>query len=201
MKTIDFRFFEERDIDFIYKCKNDEKLNHMIVGQYHPFTYEEASLWVRNCMKGDRDDLQFWAICTNDDEKKIIGWASISKIDKINRSAFGNGTVIADKDYKDGMAFIETQLYLFKYVFEILKLNRFYGCSLIGNKSSNLVSKLLLMKTEGILRQAVFKNDQFYDLQYDGILRDEYYAYKDAGEYEMKAILKRLKVMRMNGMV
>ena len=40
--TVLFRDFEDRDIDFIYHCKNDEKLNEMIVGQYHPFTYEEA---------------------------------------------------------------------------------------------------------------------------------------------------------------
>ena len=42
-KTVCFRDFEVRDIDFIYKCKNDEKLNSMIVGQWHPFTYEEAA--------------------------------------------------------------------------------------------------------------------------------------------------------------
>ena len=49
-----FRNFEERDIDFIYKCKNDEKLNELTVGQFHKFTYEEAEKWVHGCMNMPR---------------------------------------------------------------------------------------------------------------------------------------------------
>ena len=49
-KTVLFRDFEERDIDFVYRCKNDEKLNSMIVGEWHPFTYEEAVKRVHGCM-------------------------------------------------------------------------------------------------------------------------------------------------------
>ena len=49
-RTVCFRDFEERDIDFIYKCKNDEKLNSMIVGPWHPFTYEEAAKWVHGLL-------------------------------------------------------------------------------------------------------------------------------------------------------
>ena len=45
-----FRDFEERDIDFIYHCKNDEKLNSMIVGQWYPFTYEEAVKWYKKAV-------------------------------------------------------------------------------------------------------------------------------------------------------
>ena len=80
--TVIFRDFEERDIDFIYKCKNDEKLNSLIVAQYHPFTYEEAVQWVHGCM-GEHDTFKFWAIATNDDEKRIVGWVAVSHIDKV----------------------------------------------------------------------------------------------------------------------
>lgn len=70
--TVIFRDFEERDIDFIYRCKNDEKLNSMIVGQWHPFTYEEACDWVHGCM-GEHETYKFWAIATNDEEKRLTG--------------------------------------------------------------------------------------------------------------------------------
>ena len=98
--TVIFRDFEERDVDFIYRCKNDEELNSMIVGPFHPFTYQEAVDWVRGCM-GEHETYKFWAICTNDETKKIIGWTALSKIDRINQSVFTHSIVIGDRNYQD----------------------------------------------------------------------------------------------------
>ena len=194
--TVAFRSFEERDIDFIYRCKNDSTLNRMIVGQFSPISYEDATQWVRNCMKGDREDLKFWAICTNDVERRIIGWAALASIDRINQSAETHSIVIADPNYNDGIAWIETEFHLLKYAFEELKLNRLYGVSLVGHKMSNQVGELLYFKEEGILRQACYKNNRFYDLQYIGILKDEYFAHKAAGDYEMMSVIRRLRKIR-----
>ena len=195
INTICFRDFEERDIDFIYKCKNDEELNRMIVGQFKPFTYEEAQEWVHGCM-GHHDGFIFWAIATNDEERRIVGWAALSKIDKVNQSANTHSIVIADPDYNDGIAWLETEFHLFRYTFEVLKLNRLYGISLMGHKMSNQTGDLMFMKTEGILRQACYKNGQFYDIQYCGILKDEYFAHKEAGDYDMMKIIRRLRKIR-----
>ena len=190
-----FRDFEERDIDFIYRCKNDAKLNELIVGQYHPFTYDEAVNWVHGCM-GKHNDYKFWAICTNDEEKRIVGWTALSKIDKVNQSVYTHSVVIGDSNYRDGFAWIETVLFLLEYSFEILGMNRVYGESLIGNKASNLVEDLMFMTREGLFRQAAFKNGRFYDVSYAAILKDEYFAHKEAGDYEMSAIIRRLKHLR-----
>ena len=120
-RTVCFRDFEERDIDFIYKCKNDEKLNSMIVGQWHPFTYEEAAKWVHGCM-GEHETYKFWAIATNDEEKRIVGWVSISNIDKVNRSACSHGIVIADPAYRNGLSWIEAILFIYEQFFKIMEL-------------------------------------------------------------------------------
>lgn len=193
--TVTFRDFEERDIDFIYKCKNDEKLNEMIVGQFHPFTYDEAAKWVHGCM-GEHDTFKFWAVCTNDEEKRIVGWAAIAEIDRINQSASTHSIVIADKKYNDGFAWLETVIYMFQYAFEELGINRLYGVSLMGHKMSNRIGPLMFMQTEGILRQAIYKNDRFYDLHYSGILKDEYFAHREAGDYEIMKLIRRLRKMR-----
>lgn len=194
-KTVLFRDFEERDIDFIFRCKNDEELNKMVVGQFHPFTYEEAVNWVQGCM-GEHETYKFWAIATNDEEQRIIGWAALSNIDKVNLSAETHSIVIADPDYNDGIAWIETEFYLLKYAFEELKLNRLYGVSLMGHKMSNQIGELLFFQTEGVLRQAFYKNNRFYDLQYIGILKDEYFAHKEAGDYELMSVIRRLRKLR-----
>lgn len=195
INTVCFREFEERDIDFIYKCKNDEELNRMIVGQFKPFTYEDAQKWVHGCI-GHHDEFIFWAIATNDKDQRIVGWTALSHIDKDNMSAETHSIVIADPNYNDGIAWLETEFHLLKYAFEDLKLNRLYGISLMGHKMSNQVGELLFFQTEGILRQACYKNGRFYDLQYIGILKDEYIAHKEAGDYDLMKIIRRLRKLR-----
>lgn len=192
MNTVCFRDFEERDIEFIYRFKNDEKLNSMIVGEWHPFSYEEAVKWVHGCM-GEHETFKFWAICANDEEKRIIGWVSLSQIDKINQCACFHGIVIGDRSYQDGFAWLETHLFIMEYAFERLGFNRLYGSSIVGHKDSNGIGMFLFWKQEGILRQAVFKNGLFYDLLLGSILKDEYFTHKNNGEYEIRSILKRIR--------
>ena len=194
-KTVVFRDFEERDIDFIYRCKNDEKLNSMIVGQFKPYSYEDAVKWVHGCM-GEHDTYKFWAIATNDEDRRIVGWTAISQIDHNNKSASTHSLVIADPDYNDGFAWLEAGYFLLEYAFEVLHLHRLYGVSLVGHAMSNKVADLFFYQVERIFRQAAYKNDHYYDLQYIGILESEYYSHKEAGDYEMKKIIKRLRQIR-----
>lgn len=196
-KTVIFRDFEERDIDFVYRCKNDTELNSMIVGPYHPFTYKEAEDWVHGCM-GEHENFKFWAICPNDKEQNIIGWTALAKIDRTNQSACTHSIVIGDPAYNDGFAWIETVLFLFEYAFEKLEMNRVYGESLMGHPVSNLVENLMYMTREGVFRQAVYKNGRFYDISYAAILKDEYFAHKNAGDYELPRLIRRLRSLRKN---
>lgn len=188
--TVLFRDFEERDIDFIYHCKNDEKLNEMIVGQYHPFTYEEAEKWVHGCM-GNHETFKFWAVCTNDEEKRIVGWASLAKIDKDNHSAFFYGIVIGDPKYRKGFAWIEIQQFVMEYAFRTLNVNRLEFSCLSEHHSSMAIGPVMFFKSEGLFRQAVYKNNRYYDVAYFGLLKDEYMQHYNKGEYEFMSILER----------
>ena len=190
-KKVLFRDFEERDIDFIYRCKNDEKLNSLIVGPYHPFTYEEAVNWVHGCM-GEHDTFKFWAICTNDMEKRIVGWVSISQIDYINQSACFYGIVIGEEEFRDGTTWMDSYLFIFDYVFEKLKFNRLYGSNLEKQKASSCMGLAMCGQVEGIARQAIIKNGEFNNVVYTSILRDEYLYHKQQGDYEYKKIIARL---------
>ncbi len=190
--TVAFRKFEERDIDFIYKCKNDLRVNLLTVGHDHGFTREQAETWVKNCIKGDRPDLKFWAICSNDDEKKIVGWIGLSAIDKENNSACLNGLVIGDPDYKDGMAQIESYLFVFDYAFEKLKINRLYGSHLDAHKMTTVMAKATFFVDEGVLRESVYKNNKYYNEVCVSLLAQEYYEHKNKGEYTVKSVLKRV---------
>ena len=186
-----FRDFEERDIDFIYKCKNDEKLNSLIVGEWRPFSYEQAKQWVCGCM-GEHDTYKFWAICTNDADKRIVGWVSLSNIDKVNQCACFHGIVIGDMGFQDGIAWIESYLFVYRYVFEELSLNRLYGSNLEDQKATTCIGIAMFEQPEGIARQAIYKNNKFNDVIHMSILKDEYFTHKTNGDYELNKIIMRI---------
>lgn len=193
-KTVFFRAFEEEDIDSVYKWKNDDELNNMTVGLNRRICYNEVAEWVKSKMPHNPYEA-YWAICSQE-SGKIIGWACLTKIHYINSSVETGAIVIGDKNYQDGFAWIETVLFLLEYAFERLGLNRVYGESLIGHKISNFVEELVFMTREGVLRQAAFKNGQFYDVSMASLLKEEYFAHKAAGDYELPAVIQRLKKLR-----
>lgn len=193
-KTVYFRAFEESDAMLIHQWKNDDELNNMTVGLNKKTCYEEDLEWVKSHMY-HHPYSAYWAICSIE-TNKMIGWACLTNIHYINSLAETGAIVIGDSAYRDGFAWIETVLYMFEYAFERLGLNRLYGVSLLGHKMSNKMGPLMFMKTEGNLRQAVFKNGKFYDLHYSGILKDEYFQHKLAGDYEIINIIRRLKKIK-----
>lgn len=191
-KTVFFRTFEEEDIDAIYQWKNDDELNKLTVGLNRKVCRDDVAKWVRSKMPHNPYEV-FWAICANDETKKIIGYTQLTEIHFINSSANFSGIMIGDRSYQDGFAWLETYLFIMEYAFERLGLNRLYGSSIIGHKDSNNIGRLLLWTREGIMRQAVYKNGYFYDESIGSILRAEYFDNKSKGLYELKAILKRLR--------
>lgn len=196
-KTVIFRAFEEQDIDSIYRWKNDDDLNKLTVGLNRKVCKDDVAKWVRSKMPHNPYEV-YWAICPKEEPEKIIGYAQLTEIHFINSSANFSGILIGDKDYQDGFAWLETYLFIMEYAFERLGLNRLYGSSIIGHKDSNNIGKLLLWTKEGILRQAIFKNGKFYDESIGSILKSEYFENKSKGLYELKAILKRLRELRIN---
>ena len=191
-KTVFFRTFEEKDIDAIYKWKNDDELNKMTVGLNRKICRDDIAQWVRSKMPHNPFEV-YWAICANDESQKIIGYAQLTEIHFVNSSANFSGIMIGDKDYRDGFAWLETYLFVMEYAFERLGINRLFGSSIIGHKDSNSIGSLLLWTREGVMRQAVFKNGRFYDASIGSILKNEYFDNKSKGLYEFKAVLKRLR--------
>lgn len=193
-KTVYFRAFEPDDAMLIHEWKNSDELNKLTVGLNKKTCFEEDLEWVKARMFHQPYNA-YWAICAKD-TGKVIGWCCLTNIHYINSSAETGAIVIGEAEYRDGFAWIESVLFMFEYAFERLGLNRVYGESLIGHEISNLVEGLMFMTREGVFRQAAFKNGRFYDISYAAIIKDEYFAHKAAGDYEMPLIIRRLKQLR-----
>lgn len=195
-KTVYFRAFEEEDADIIYKWMNDDELKRLSIGVNRRMCRAEALDWVKARMRDNRNQV-WWAICTID-TGLLIGYAYLTDIHYINRSANYGGLVIGNRDYHDGMAWIESYLFVHEYAFERLGMNRLYGEALVEHNTTNMMQKLMYWTVEGVQRQSVYKNGQFHDVYFMSILRNEYFQHKENGDYEIFSMLKRLRQMKKN---
>jgi len=187
---VKFRSFEEKDVQFVFECHNNPALGRLMVGGFLPMSMNEAEKWVNGCINNNNTYI-YWAICTNDDEERIIGWCSLGRIDALNKSGAIHGILIGDPRYQVGYPCIETHFFLLKYSFEVLQLHRLENICLTEHIVSMTMAKSMNYSLEGIRREAIFKNGRFYDIAVYGMLAEEYYASKERGDYQMDSILEK----------
>lgn len=195
--TVYFRSFEPEDAELIYKWMNDDSLKQYSYGLNKRICREEAVEWVKSRMFQKPYEV-WWAICAVDTDV-MIGYMSLNDIHFINRSADFGGIVIADNNYRDGTAWIESYLFLLEYGFERLNLNRLSGGQVAMHPLSTTIGGCLFFQREGILRQAIYKNGVYHDVIMGSLLASEYYAHKEKGDYQFSAVLKRIiRTMKEN---
>ena len=190
-RIISFRTFEESDIDSFYRWRNDEDLTRMTVGLCRRISKEEITKWVISKIPHNPYEV-YWAVCTNDEEKRLIGYVSLSSIHYINSSAQFGGILIGDPKYQGGVAWIQIYQFVLEYVFERLGLNRLGGRAITEHPQTLSMMKALFFEKEGVEREAVYKNGRYYDVQTHALLKRDYFAHKNNGEYEFSSILKRI---------
>lgn len=189
-KTVYFRAFEEEDAPSLYQWMNDDELKQLSVGLNKRVCREEVEEWIK--ARKRHNPYQAWfAICALE-SKEIIGYMSLTDIHYINSSAYFSGILIGDPNYRDGKAYIESYLFMFEYAFERLNLNRVYGTALADHKTSIIMAEVMYQKTEGVLKQSIFKNGKYHDEVICAILKNEYYEHKGKGDFELSSILKRI---------
>ncbi len=193
-KTVYFRTFEEEDAEYIYKWMNDDDLKQLSIGLNRRMCREETLEWVKARMRHNPYQV-WWAICATENNE-IIGYASLINIHYINRSAEYGGLIIGDKRFHDGFAWIESYLFVYEYAFERLGLNRVYGVRLAEHKQTKAMGMAMFSQTEGVLRQAVYKNGKYHDLAMGSLLSSEYFYHKEQGDYEILAIIRRIKKIK-----
>ena len=190
-KTVFFRSLEESDADLIYEWMNDDSLKQYSVGLNKRICKDEALDWVKARMRHNPYQC-WWAICAVD-TNKMIGYLSLNDIHYINSSVNFSGIVIGDNDYRDGMAWIESYLFVYEYVFERLNLNRLYGFCINEHKQTKMMREVMFIQEEGVLRQAYFKHGKFFDGSIGAILQKDYFIHKNQGDYDLKSIIKRFR--------
>ena len=187
--TVYFRSFEIEDERLVYQWLNDDELKRLSIGVNRRLCRDEVHDWVASRMR-DRRDQVWWAIC-DQVSKEMIGYAYLTDIHYINRSANFGGIVIGDPKFQNGIAWVETYLFVLDYAFERLNLHRLFNTCLEEHQQSMKISEVLFFRKEGVLNESIFKSGCYHNEVIWGLIDNDYRSHKDVGDYDFKKILYR----------
>lgn len=192
MSSVFLRAFELDDYLLINKWRNDPEIQRMTGGTFRFVSSELEKEWVLDKMMHNQKDI-YWAICMNDETRKMIGYTSLNVIDHFNKTAKGGGTVIGEKEHRDGFLVFEAINLVLKYAFEELNMNRITACCLPNHPISPYLLQSFGFKCEGRQREAIYKRGNYQDLLDFALLRKDYDEIKKNDGYEIMCIIKRCR--------
>jgi RimJ/RimL family protein N-acetyltransferase len=166
------RALERDDMELLRETVNDPEMERMVVGWSFPISTIEQNNWFERSI-GSKFHQRF-AI---EYDGKFVGISTLTDIDWKNRSAFHGIKLIKSAPKGQGIGF-DAVCGTMQYAFEELQLNRLTGGILTYNVPSMKLYKKCGWKEEGLFREQVFKNNQYYDEIPMAILRSDYFEWK-----------------------
>ncbi|MFB5763720.1 GNAT family N-acetyltransferase [Paenibacillus medicaginis] len=168
-KTVYLRPVREEDMASFYEAVCDEEIRYM-TGTKKTFTMEQLYEHFERITKDEtRHD---FAICLVNDDT-IIGDLSILEIDADNRKAFFR-IALHNKLYFNKGYGTEAVRLAMEFSFENLKLNRLQLEVFSHNVRGVKAYEKAGFKKEGILRQSLLYNNQYFDEIIMGMLKQDY---------------------------
>jgi RimJ/RimL family protein N-acetyltransferase len=170
------REFQSEDYHLLSTWHQDSELYELTAGNKYFYSHEHEKKWIEDKIHNSSTQL-YCAICLKK-TNEMIGYVGITDIDLRNRKAIFNSLVIGSKDYRGKGIATKAVILILDYAFFELGLNRITSFYMIKNKVSQLVGKFVGFKEEGILKQWIYKNNQFHDVIIASILKSNYEKYR-----------------------
>lgn len=102
-----------------------------------------------------------------------VGNIALQQINWVSRNA-EFAILLGDKQWWGKGIGEEAALLLLNYAFERLNLHRVYCGTINGNEGMKKLALKMGMKSEGVRRDAIFKNGAYHDILEYGVLKNEF---------------------------
>ena len=113
-----------------------------------------------------------------------IGLVYLAKIDFPNKRCVSGGYIL--KEHRDFESVIANECGLLRVAFDILKLNRIQAEVMSNNMRVAQMLELEGYHVDGVLRQFIFKNGEYFDVTVLSMLKEEWEAGKMRYKYEVE---------------
>lgn len=168
-KRLSLAPLQSEDYEAMARFLNNKKIYDSTFHIPFPYTQEDAKKYIANSQSkfekiGTRDYGIYFC-------HELVGCISIS-VDALNKS----GEIaywIAEMHWNKGYA-SEALAAILETAFLVDGYNKVYGYHYSGNVASKRVMMNNAMKNDGVLREHIFKDEQYRDICICSILRNEY---------------------------
>jgi RimJ/RimL family protein N-acetyltransferase len=177
-KIVTLRAIEKDDLELMRQMLNDPEIEGLVVGWAFPVSKYQQELWYENNIN-DKNNLRF-IIETEIDG--AVGIATLTNIDWKNRRAT-HGIKLARRENRTKGIGTDSVMSIMRYAFDELQLNRLDGSWFDDNTASKMLYQKCGWKVEGRIRDCIYKNGKYRDLDIVGILKKEYYELIEKNNY------------------
>lgn len=175
-KKVFLRPVELEDAEFMaYCCVNSPDIRPTFFINFPTNTFQQQEL-IKGLYKENKDFVPF-IICEKE-SGRAVGVTAFHRVDLVSRAAIYSIRIADEADWGKGFG-TETTALMVEYGFEVLNLNRIQLHVSVENVGGIKAYERAGFKKEGLLRQAMYRNNRYYDFYVMGILREEYYQQKE----------------------
>lgn len=175
-KHVYLRSLTKEDVNGDYlNWLNDEELCKFNTHQRFPTTKESLLEFIESTNKS-KTGIILAIICKK--TNKHVGNVALKDINYIDSQAEVSN-IVATKG-QEGLAHtLESFELIIDHAFSKLNLNRIHGGTISAHLVMQKVVEMLHFTKEGVRRQAMYKNNQYYDVIEYGILKEEWVEFKN----------------------
>ena len=161
------RQWTKDDIKELANLMNNANRSYLSNGLPYPYTEDHAQWWLNMVADKDEKDGLYRAIIV---EGKIVGMISLEKKSDVYEKDAEISYVLMTEYWGKGITTQAVQK-LCEEAFEKLDILRITGCVFGENEASKKVLTKAGFVLEGVMKQAVYKNDKVMDLYHYGLYK------------------------------
>lgn len=168
------REYRKDDLDGFLRVVRQPEIVRTTYGIPKHYSRARGQWWLRTIKENKRNNSSYEFAVFLRDTKYYIG-----NVGLINVSFEHNRADISyyiDRDYMNRGYATEAALEMLKYGFEHYGFNKIQGLCMSVNPASRRVMEKIGMSYEGTLRQDLFKDGIYYDIDRLSVLKSEYYS-------------------------
>ncbi len=169
-KKVDLCPVSEADIEIFKKGYNDPNVRDAMF-MYFPLTQSETEKKIEKMAENEKA-INFAIV--DKETKQTVGHTALVHPDWVSRMMTFYIVLLDKSTWGKGFGSEATQLVV-DYGFQMLNLNRIQLHVNAENEPAKAVYKKIGFQYEGNLRQAMYKNNKYYDFWLMSILNEEYF--------------------------
>lgn len=166
---IKVREIKFEDLETINKWRNDKNIVDTLCTTFRYVNFETDKTWFEGYMKNRNNNIRLAIL----DDDEFVGMVYLLNIDHLNQKADFGIQIGNSEKHSKGIGTQATKLML-EHAFNNLNMNKIYLTVLTKHHKAISLYDRCGFKLDGVLREEIYKNGKFEDLQMMSILKKEF---------------------------